>query len=63
MLDTEEEIVKLLALALIDETTKLFLDILNFPWVSKVIFFHSDWVKDDFILSRLQISVAEILNL
>lgn len=62
MLDTEEEIVKLLALALIDETTKLFLDILNFPWVSKVIFFHSDWVKDDFILSRLQISVAEILD-
>lgn len=62
MLDTEEKVVILLALALIDETTELFLDILNLPWVAKIVFFHSDRVKDDFVLSRLQISVAKIFD-
>ena len=51
MFDTEEEIVILLALALIDETTELFLHILNFPWVTEIVLFHSDWVKNNFVLS------------
>lgn len=51
MFDTEEEIVILLTLALIDETTELFLNILNLPWVAKIVFFHSYWVKDNFVLS------------
>lgn len=51
MLDTEKEIIILLPFALINETTKLFLDILNLSRVTKVVLFHSDWVKDDFVLS------------
>jgi hypothetical protein len=61
--DTHEEIVVLLFLRIIDQTTELLFCILLNSRVLEVIFFHPNWIKYSFILPRLQISRAKALDL
>ena len=51
MFDAEEEIVVVLALTLVDETTELLLNVLHFPRVAEVILLHSHGVQDGLVLA------------
>lgn len=45
-----------------DQTAKLILGILLYPGVLQIIFFHSDRVQYNFVLSRIKISIAQKFN-
>lgn len=63
VLDAEEHVVVVLALALVDEAAELLLDVLRLPRVAQVVLLHPHRVQDGLVLPRLQVAVAQVLHL
>lgn len=60
MLDAEEEVVVVLALALVYEAAELLLRVLRYSRVAQVVLLHPHRIQDGLVLPRLQVPAAEV---